>query len=403
MARRTLNKRAWLVLALNTLYSFAEALCSVFVGVYFWQNSHDFPLICLYYLALYGVCGVVFLPAGWYAEARDRVHLFQMGLAIHVLYYGTLLWLGKDASNYALPLGVLLGLAWGVFWAGNHTLTFDSVKVGERDHFFGWFLVLTQGPRLFAPVLAAGIITLAPTEDFGFRMVFALAVLLYAVAMVWALRFPPDKTRQPYKIWRALFPPKEDRDWKLVMWATFGLAGAFEIFSFLPGLLLFMETDSEFYVGIFISSQAVFGIACSWFVGRRLRPHTRAFAMRLSIFCHLLGGGLLLAHYSPATLVIFGYLNAFAMPLYGIPHAAVRFDVIDRTTTETRQRIAYLCAWELPLALGRVVIMSTMIVLYTLLGNWGIRLCIAILCLNRFVNYGLIVRTSAMRSYQKPE
>jgi len=319
------------------------------------------------------------------------------------LFYGTLLWLGKDAVDYAPQLGALLGLAWGVFWAGNHTLTFDSVKVDERDYFFGWFLALTQGPRLVAPLIASGIIWLAPTDDFGFRLVFAVTVILYAVAMVWALRFPADTTRQPYKIWRAIFPPKEDRDWRLVMWASFGLAGSFEIFSFLPGLLLYMETDNEWYVGVFTSTQAILGIACSWFLGRRLLPHTRALAMRFSIFCHMLGGGLLLAHYSPVTLVIFGYLNALAMPLFGIPHAAVRFDVIDRTTSESRQRIAYLCAWEVPLALGRVVIMSVMIVLSTLLGDLGIRLTMFILCINRFLNYGLIIRTSAMRSYQKPE
>lgn len=59
-----LHPQAKVAFVLAGLYNAAEALCQVFVSVYFWRNSHDLMVLCWYYLALYAVTPVVFLLAG---------------------------------------------------------------------------------------------------------------------------------------------------------------------------------------------------------------------------------------------------------------------------------------------------------------------------------------------------
>jgi hypothetical protein len=186
------------------------------------------------------------------------------------------------------------------------------------------------------------------------------------------------------------------------MGASFSIAGTFHILSFLPGLLLYMQTGKELHVGSFIAAQAIVGILSSWYLGRILLPHTRALAMRLSMLCHFIGVCVIMWDMNPYTLVFFGFMHAFAMPLFGIPHASIKFDVMDTTILETRQRIAYLCAWEIPLALGRVCMMGAIILLVINLDLLGMQLSIALLCVNRLATYYLLTRTHVMRGYAKP-
>ena len=74
MSQRNLHPKAWVALLLGGLYTAAEALCSIFVSVYFWVNSQDFGVVCRHYLTLFIVTPFVFLLAGWYSQARERLH-----------------------------------------------------------------------------------------------------------------------------------------------------------------------------------------------------------------------------------------------------------------------------------------------------------------------------------------
>ena len=104
MSERRLHSKAWIVLGLQALYHAAEGMCAIFVAVYLWINSHDFDVVCRHYLALYCVIPFVFILAGWYSQARDRLHVYRFGLLVHAVYYATLLTLRERAPEFAVPL-----------------------------------------------------------------------------------------------------------------------------------------------------------------------------------------------------------------------------------------------------------------------------------------------------------
>ncbi len=397
MNEKRLHPKAWVVFVLNALYSVAQALCSVFVAVYFYVVSLDFNTVCYHYLALYIVTPVVFILAGWYSQARDRVHVYRIGLVLHAVYYATLLYLQEDAQHYAFALGALLGVTWGFFWAGNNTLQYDMSSGGKREYFFGLLHSIVGLSRLVAPLMSGFIIQYVPTKEFGYHLIFFVALLLYIISLAFSLLIPQDRERRKFHIRRALFPGKDQRDWRLIMLAAASQAGAFSIFNFLLGLVMYLQTGNEMDVGKFLALQAVAGIASAYLTGRFVNPTNRKTALRWGVILLVLGGTILLYKLNIYTLLLFGLMRAVAAPLYSIPQFAIRLDVIARSVQYPEQRIEYLSAWEVPLAIGRIVMMTALILLSSQLDDLGIRIILFLLCANRIVTYALVSQVSFVR------
>lgn len=392
MQERRLERTAWVVILLNVLYGVADSFCSIFVGVYLWVNSLDFQVVCRHYVALYLTMAVTFLFAGWYAQARDRVHVFRLGLALHVVYYGALLFLREHAPDHAVGLGMLFGVTSALYWTGNHTFNFDVVTARQRDYFFGWMGAATGIARMLAPLFSGLIIRSAPAAHQGYLWVFAGAAAVYAAAIVVSGWMPSDSEPRPFHLRRALFPGKDQREWQWMMLVSASLAGIYGIFDFILGLLMFMHTSSEMSVGGFSSLQATAGIVVSYALGRFIVPKTRRLSMFWSTILMFAAGVLVVFRLNLFTLIIFGFLRSIASPLFNVPYASIRFDAIERCVQSPSQRIEYLCAWEVPLATGRVMIMLLMALLFACFGEMGIRATLFIICANRFLTYYLVTR-----------
>lgn len=404
MARDRLHPKAWVAFALQGLYSGADALCFIFVSVYFWRNSQDFMLICRHYLILYTVTPVFFLLAGWYAQARDRLHCYRLGLALHACYYGTLLLLRERSPEYAGWLGAFLGVTWGVFWAGANTFDFDVTVHGRREYYFGVLHTVGGLVRFLAPLIGGKIITASSDGLTGYHRVFALAIALYVVAFAISYQMPRDSERRPFRIRRALFPGKDQRDWRLVMLASASLAGTFNILAFLLGLLMFMKTGSELSVGSLASLEAGTGIMVAYLTGRVVVPENRRTFMRWGVILLVFAGAVISLRITVASLFAFGLLRAVSSPMFSVPHFSLRLDIIARDAEDPSQRIEYISAWEVPLALGRIAMMLLIMALYTWLSHseLGLRVALFALCAVRIVTYQLLIRTSPVREFSQP-
>jgi len=398
MDNQRLLPTAWVALCLRALYVAATALCGVFISVYLWVNSFDFSVVCRYYLAVYTITPGIFLLAGWYSQARDRLHVYRLGLVLHAIFYGLLLLLRERSPEYATLLGAFLGVAWGVFWAGANTLDFDVTLEGRREYYFGLLSSTSGLVSLLCPMIAGLIIRYVGDEREGYLWIFALSAMLYLGGFTLSFLMPSDNTRRPFRIWRALLPGRDQRDWRLIMLASMSLAGSFNIFMFLLGLLMYMQTGNELTVGGYASFQALASVIVAFFVGRWVTPRTRRRYMFLGVAVLLVAGSLMAFKLTIVTLVLFGLLRSISMPMFGIPHSGLRMDIIAKSAENPAQRIEYISAWEVPLAIGRVIMMLVMLGLFNLLSESeiGLRITIFILCAIRIVTYQLVTRTSAL-------
>jgi YQGE family putative transporter len=365
--------------------------------VYFYIHSLRFEVVCFHYLALYVVTPVVYLLSGWYAQRFDRLHVFRLGVAFHAIYYGLLLALQEEAANHAVALGGVLGIAWGLFWAGNNTFNYDVVNASQRDYFFGWLNALTGASRFAAPALSALILFLVPGEERGYYVLFATAVGLYLCSIVASAWVPADSQCRPFHLRRALFPGKDQRDWRLVMWASVTQAGSFHIFYILLGLAMYMKTGNAASVGAFTSFQYLAGIAVSYYAGRWVRRETRRTYMFWGTVLLVAAGAIIGLEISITTLIVFGFIRSIAEPMYMIPYSSIRLDVIDGSVREPAERIEYMCASEVPLAAGRIFMMLLLLALSGTLDELGLRIALFLLCANRIVTYLIIVRTGVVQ------
>ncbi|MCP4641323.1 MAG: MFS transporter, partial [bacterium] len=365
MSTRKLHPKAKVALALMGLYTAASALCNVFVSVYLYKNSQDITVVFHHYLALYIVTPVVFLFSGWYSARRERLHAYRLGLVLHAAYYALLLGLQERCPDYAVLLGAMLGVTWGVFWAGANTFNFDVTYEGRRESFIGLLQAVNGIFRLLAPLAGGYIIAYAGQGLVGYQLVFGMAVCLYVVCFFLSFAMPSDSKPRPFRLKRALWPGPDQRDWRLMMLAAFSLFGTFSIFGFLLGLLMYLETGKEVSVGNYASVQAIVGVCTALVLGRMVVPENRKRFMFAGVCLLLAAGTVVSLKLSFVTLIAFGLLRSTAGPFFGIPHQSLRLDTIARSVEEPAQRIEYLCAWEVPLAVGRVVMMLALIGLDT--------------------------------------
>ncbi len=399
MTDSKLHPKATVAFVLTGLYSAAEALCSIFVTVYLWINSHDLDLICRYYIALFVVTPFFFVLAGWYSQVRDRLHVYRLGLILHAVYYGALLTLQEQAPDHAVALGALLGVTWGAYWGGANTINYDVTTHGRRELFYGLLGAVTNLARLAAPPIGGLIIRMSADPLRGYQRLFTLVLVLYIVAFFLSYRLPEDKERRPFRIRRALFPGRDQRDWQHVMLASVSLAGSFHIFSILLGLLMYFETNNEVSVGGFASYQALVAIGVSTFLGRVMRPQTRGRYMFLASVILFAGGFLFFAKITALTLIAFGLIRSLSMSMFGIGHFSLRMEIIANSALDPSQRIEYLCAWEIPLAIGRVLMVLCLMLLssYFVENGVGIRMTLFLLCALRLLTYWILAQTAPLK------
>lgn len=386
------------LLAINALFWAADGLCSIFVNIYLWRVQREFPVLLRYNLACWVTIPPFILLAGWLAQARDRTWALRIGLALHAVFYLSLLSLREAAVGHVVPLGVVLGVAMGFYYAGLHTLTFDVTAQGERDYYVGLSSFTSGITGAVAPFAAGAVIGLAAGLR-GYVMVFALAVVLYVVAFATSLRLPPDREVRAFRIRVALLPPKEHSDWRRVMalWAVFG--GRFGIFMFIVGLLMYMASGSEMVVGGYSLVTGSIRILGSLVVGRAVTPARRLPFMLLGALSGTAAGLIMLGPINLLVVWAFGIMLAVSTPLFSIPSSAIQLDVIGRTAADPSQRVEYVCAREVPLAVGRFIYLAVLWSLYDLLTKnlLGLRIAVCVTAATALLGYFIMSRISFVR------
>lgn len=399
MKNRPVHPHAWIALLMSALFMLAEGFCSIFVSVYLWVNSHDFSIVCWHYLTIFGVTPISFIVAGALAQMYDRTWVYRMGVYLSIAYYTTMLTLGPSVPQYAIPLGAMLGVTWGFFFGGLNTLNYDMAVEGGRELFVGLLMTVVGVAQLISPIAAGALLTYIPDTQLAYRALFGVAVGLYVLNAIVSFYIPRDTDRRPYRIRRALFPPPEHRDWRLVLASTVTMAGAYNIFTFLLAVIMFMETENELEVGGLGMAQAFVGIIASSIAARYITRRRRGRFMIFGATLLACAGVFLSMGISVWSIVIFSMMRAAAEPFFGVPATGIRFDIISRLVEHPSQRIEYVVAWEAPLGIGRVLMMALMAALYYALPEdlLGLRIAIVILSCMRLFTVLLLLQTDVAK------
>ncbi|MBT2288635.1 MFS transporter [Paenibacillus albidus] len=359
------QRQAALLLAVNGLFLLANALSGTFLNVYLWKSRQDYAMIGWFSIAQQLALGLSFWLAGKWVKEHNKMNALRLGIAVSGLFYLLILFLRGNTVHYIWPLGLLLGVAGGLFWLAFNIVYFEITDARNRDFWNGWIGLLGAFTGIVAPWLSGYLISTLKGER-GYRIVFILSLCIFALTAVLSFFLRKRKTEGAYEWlepWRALRRP--DSRWRGVAAALLFQGLREGVFSFLIGLLVYIAAKEESKLGQYTLITSAVSLISYWAAGKWFKPEFRSKGM-------LLGGILLVAVITPllwkvnfVTLLIMGMGTSLFIPLYMLPMVSTSFDLMGESSDSAGKRTELVVLRELSLMAGRLLGMFVFIAVLT--------------------------------------
>lgn len=350
-----LDRQTILLLVVSGLFSAANALSGTFVGVYLWKARNDFALIGWFTLATHAAMALTFWLAGKWVKEHNKMNCLRAGVMVSASFYMMVLWLGSGSILYVGWLGMLQGIAFGLFWVAFNVVYFEATNPDNRDRFNGWAGLLGSGAGIIAPWIS-GFLIVRMSGASGYRLIFSISLGIYLLGVIISFFLKKRKVEGVYD-WG--FPvsclKQKDTPWRRVSLALVAQGLREGVFGFMIGLMVYIYTASEAGLGNFVLITSSVAFVSYWAAGKWLKPRYRRAAM-------LVGAVVIVAVILPffwtinaVTLYIFGVGSSLFFPLYTIPMVSTVFDLIGGNETSAKQREEYVVLRELCLNTGRMI------------------------------------------------
>ncbi|WP_206424233.1 MFS transporter [Cohnella candidum] len=359
---RRLDGQTRLLLLVNGLYITASLLSGTFLGIYIWKASRNFVLLGWFTLLTHVLMAVTFWIAGYLAKKGRSGTCIRLGIGVSAVFYGIVLLLGKAAVNYVWLLGMVQGLAVGLFWLGFNVIYFEATNAANRDKFNGFAGVTGSLVGMAAPWGSGYFISHMAGES-GYRIIFMVSLGIFVAGVLVSFllhnREPGGQYqwRLPAKIWRVPRTP-----WRPVIGALIAQGFRETVFGVLIGLLVYIHTGSEMKLGNYSLITQIVAFVTFFAVGRWLKPRWRRIGMLVGTIAMTLVILPFFFGVNYTTLLIFGIGTSLFIPFFTIPMTSSVFDLIGTNEESVRQRSEYVVLRELSLNVGRILGMTVFIV-----------------------------------------
>jgi len=353
-----LDRQTRLLLAVNGLFVAATALSGTYFGIYLWKAGNDYIRLGWFTLLSHLAMGLTFWIGGNAAKEGNKMGLMRFGMGLSAVFYAAVLLLKNDAYSYAWLLGLVQGVAMGLFWLAFNVVYFEATEPDNRDKFNG--LAGTIGSLVgIAVPWTSGVLISRFGGDRGYRVVFLASLCVFVAGIVVSFFLRNRKAKGDYDWkWGAKLIRRSDEAWRPVLGALAFQGVRESVFGVLIGVLIFAETGSEMKLGNFLLITSAVGFASYLWTGKRLKPQLRRKGM-------LAGATMLAAAVLPlfagigyGTLLAYGTATALFFPLYMLPMTSAVFDLIGRDAESAEKRVEYVVAREIALNVGRIAGMA---------------------------------------------
>lgn len=364
---QSLSPPARHLLAAVLTVAMAASLTGVFVSLFLYVSSGRVTTMALYALGMYAGIGLTSVWAGGLPHRIPPRSLFSAGVGLTAGLYALLLVLGPAAAGLVLPLGLLSGVAGGVYWFSVNTLMYDLLPPRERMLYYATSQALTAVGGVVLP-LVAGLVIARLAGGLGYETVFAAALALYLVALLLSRRLPRGAAVGGLPVALALRLVR-DRPRYRRQWLAVGLRGTRDVTGgFVLVALIYLQTGSAGGLAVYTAAAALAG-ALGALLLRRLPPRRERPTMWLGAVACLAAASLLLrADYGAGGLIVFQVATAFFTPLYQVPIATRVLRAMDEDADASRTRASYVLSRELAVNAGRLLAIGGVLLLIGRLG-----------------------------------
>ncbi|MED0715502.1 MFS transporter [Aeribacillus composti] len=343
-----------LLLMIGGFYSLSIALSNTFVNVYLWKQSGELIDLGLYNLFIVIFQPLAFIIAGKVSKKIDRVVVLRLGVSFLAAFFLTVLVLKDQAVNYMYLLGAIIGIGYGFYWLAFNVLTFEITEPETRDFFNGFLGILTSLSGMVGPMLA-GLIISRLTNTIGYKVIFAVSLMLFTVAVMLSFFFTSRKAHGDYILLKIIQERKRNKNWRLITNAHVFQGLREGTFTFFINVFVYIVTKSEMALGTFsfLNSFVAFFtyIVASRWITKKMRKKA-ILAGGLMLYFSLF---LILFQISYERLLIYTIAIGIAYPILLVPYSSITYDVIGKGWNIAQARIEYIVVREIFLNAGRIL------------------------------------------------
>lgn len=353
-----LDGQTVLLLAVNGLFVTATALSGTYFGIYIWKASNDYLRLGWFTLLSHAAMGLTFWIGGNSAKEGNKMILLRLGIGISAVFYAIVLLMKGNAVHFIWLLGIVQGLAMGLFWLSYNVVYFEATERDNRDRFNGWTGTIGSLVGIVVPWFSGYLISRLG-GDAGYRVIFTMSFCVFIAGIVVSFFLRNRRTTGEYDWrWGAKLMKDPNTAWQPALRALSFQGVRESVFGVLIGVLIYVETGSEMKLGNFMLVTSAVGFASFMIAGRWLKPRWRNKGMLVGALALIAAVLPLFAGFSYAAFLAFGVVAALFFPLYLLPMTSTVFDLIGRDEDSVRRRVEFVVAREIALNAGRIAGMA---------------------------------------------
>ena len=345
------------ILAINYVFLMVYfTLESVFVNTLILRVSDgDMSVVLTYRAFTFAFSAVGMNLASVFPRKINSIRAMRISGVLYVILFSVLFFGMEHLSHFIYLVGILSGIAVGLYFAG-HLVLFNNYTTAQNRAAGIAIVTVTQGVTTLTMPLISGLVIGFMPGMIGYRVMFGVAIATVLAQVSSMRKLTPVQSEQKKSRIGFTFCLIFKRPVLRTMMSMDFSRGLREgVFAFFLNIVLFEIVNSESLVGLNTFLAGLASILAAWLYGRLVTPRRRAplaaaCVTVLFVFCSSL-----LFVLSPLTIILFSIVNAFLAQLIINSGMNCSFDIMGQTQ-ETRSVMSELLGFrEAFMMSGRII------------------------------------------------
>lgn len=340
----------------NFCQTIANALIFVFVNAYMFVSTNNVTSVALFNLGIYISVLIGFYLNSYLIKFIKVKHLFIFGLITQGLSMGILFFFTALSLWLIFGIGLIVGLAFGLYWA-NRNFIYPSLTLNkERDYISGMDSLVSSTSGVVLPLLAGWLIVWARANPqlevigaYRLIMLFGIIVLLIGSLFLSSIKsFPVPKVT-------LRFVKKPNVDWKLFRIFVLAASAQGVIAATVPEVITLSFLGNEGVLGSIKAVLAIMTGLAMYFVGRKMKPPDRFKVLVTGNLPILLASIILLIKFNQLTIILYLILMSLGNAIFWFVYMPLFSKAVEiQNEGNMVDNYAYVLDHELFINLGRV-------------------------------------------------
>jgi YQGE family putative transporter len=316
-----------ILLVANMTYALVLPVIEIFVAAYVMRNSHDVSKVVTYQLSLYTATPIASFLNGILLGRVGAKHLYAAGMVLSGVAMMALMRSTDLTLMGTAALGLVMGLATGLFWANRGFLALASTEDDNRNYYYGVELFASTLTGVVVPAFIGWIVSVAAlfgwfggVANHAYRMiagtVFCITVLAAGILERGSYRNPAH-TRFVFFRFEVL--------WYRMLELAFlkGLAQGYMVTA--PAMLILLLVGKEGTLGATQAIGGVFSAILLYVVGRSTAPRHRQVVFSVGLILFFVGTVANALFFDTAGVLVFVGCLVLAKPLLDLSYNPIEF------------------------------------------------------------------------------